>query len=49
MKKKKNNRVFDKFVGILDKNFKTNDNRYIAIVGCIVPTTQKCIKKKKVC
>ena len=32
-------RVFDKFIGILDKNFETEDKRYNAIVGCDTLTT----------
>ena len=33
IKKKKKSRPFDKFVGILDKNFKTDDERYNRIVN----------------
>lgn len=33
VKKQKNSRPFDKFVGILDKNFKTDDERYNRIVN----------------
>ena len=38
-KKALKSRPFDKFVAILDKNFKTYDKRYNAIVGCGASTT----------
>ena len=44
--KQKNKRPFDKFVGILDKNFETDDKQYNAIVGCGVLTTRD--EKQKV-
>ena len=33
-------RALDKFIGILDKDFKTDDKRYNAIVGCGATTAR---------
>jgi len=40
LKRNKKNRPFDKFVGILDKDFKIEDKRYNKIVGYCVLTTR---------
>jgi len=46
IQQKKKSRTFDKFVGILDKNFKTNDKRYNAIVRCSVYIVLSNIKNQ---
>ena len=44
-KKVMKKRECDKFVGILDKDFKTEDKRYNSIVGCSAIATPNKDKK----